>query len=142
MTFPKQITIRLPELQRVALNALLQREADRSPSDLLERVVAAGISGHLARYADDAEASTASGNDEGEPAEIPQTIPLRLERDLGRRLADAMNHRPGSSLETFVLGLLELGLDAYEDDLKIVDGEPTDQASPDPSSLGPSMGIT
>lgn len=126
MTFPKQITIRLPELQRTTLNALLQREADRSPSALLARVVATGLCREIALYGDDDEGDL--GDDEREPVgEIPPTLSLYLEPDLRVRLASATIGRAGLNLETFVVRLLELGLDAYEDDLEIVENEPTDQ---------------
>jgi len=126
MTFPKQITIRLPELQLVALNALLRR-ADGSPSELLEHVVALGICQQLARCSD--EAADVGADDGGEPVgEIPPTTSLHLEHDLRARLARAMTGRAGLSLETFMLRLLEWGLDAYDDDLEIVESERTDQA--------------
>src|SRR5689334_13427428 len=53
MQFPKQLTIRLPELQRSSLQEIQKREPAQEPTDLVESALAIGIRRKLAHYEDE-----------------------------------------------------------------------------------------
>lgn len=122
LRFPKTLTIQLPELQRQALGEISKREPHLTPARLLERLLAVGIASKLKSCAD----SSASAEDDGASPDATSAEPLHV------RLNTAQTARVrrivgGGSLRTpeeVAMWMLEWGLDAYEENLEVI--EPTD----------------
>jgi hypothetical protein len=118
MPFPKQLTVRLPELQRESLQEILKREPDHNPAQRVERLLAVGICRKIRGYRD-IEDHAWSGPPAGAPT--PMKLRIELRPDQGERLHRAMRDRSQLSPEEFALRLLDWSLDAYGEELRIVD---------------------
>jgi hypothetical protein len=127
--FPKEVTLQLPALQREALHEIWKREPDTHPSELVEYLLARGIMIKLANYKTGSEECAP---DEplpiGDGALVPECVRLQLDLKLRADVSQAVRDRPDMDLNYFLTLLVELGLDAYLDNLKIV----TPMVSADP----------
>lgn len=125
MRFPRELTLKLPALQREALEEIQKREPEKGVTDLLEHLLAMGIVQKLAEYADDPGAASApSPAPDVEPPALPEDLQLHLDADLRTRLGRAMKGHPPFTNDDFVLWLLEWGLENYEEGLEVISEQP------------------
>ena len=123
LRFPKQLTIRLPELQRAALQEIHKREPSESPAHLLEGLLAVGIMSRLTKYENGPESAPPFTAENGDQSALCEDVRLRLPPDFRARLRRATRGRPPLPLDDFVFGLFEWGLDAFEEGLVFVEDE-------------------
>lgn len=123
--YPKTLTIVLPELQREALQQISNREPRCGPAELLEAVLAAGLTSKILSYPEALEETCYPKDSEG--VGVSKTSPsLHLHLDSGRteRVLRILSDRPSRTPEELAMWMLEWGLDAYEETLQLV--EPSD----------------
>lgn len=125
--FPKTLTIELPELQREALRQISRREPHRTPARLLERLLAVGIVSKLSAYPETFEnSSTSKEEDDTSPSPVSvEPLHLRLSAGQTARVLAIVGVGAHRTAEEVAMWMLELGLDAYEESLQVI--EPTDR---------------
>ena len=121
--FPKTLTIELPELLREGFQQLSNRELQRGTAELLEAVLATGLRAEVLLYP---EALDETYGESDEPGPTPGTFetvePLHLTLNSKQRervlriIRDSSSRTP----EELAMWMLEWGLDAFEENLKLI----------------------
>lgn len=122
--FPKTLTIELPELLREGFQQLSNRQPQRGVAELLEAVLATGLRAEVLLYPEAPDETYGESDEPGSPAgtpEIVEPLHLTLNSKQTARVLRIIRDRSFRTPEELAVWMLEWGLDAFEENLKLIE---------------------